>query len=75
MPEVRLDAADAAELAEMLQFLTGWLARDPAHLGTSLEEYVGNPAYGPTRLREDLDRFVFLLGSSDGESLSGLPPP
>jgi hypothetical protein len=29
MPEVRLDAGDAAELAEMLQFLTGWLARDP----------------------------------------------
>ena len=30
MPEVRLDAADAAELAEMLQFLSQWLARDPA---------------------------------------------
>lgn len=30
MPEVKLDATDAAELAEMLQFLTGWLARDPA---------------------------------------------
>jgi hypothetical protein len=29
MPEVRLDAADAAELAEMLRVLTGWLARDP----------------------------------------------
>ena len=29
MPEVRLDASDAAELAEMLQFLAGWLARDP----------------------------------------------
>ena len=30
--QVRLDAGDAAELAEMLQFLTGWLARDPARL-------------------------------------------
>jgi hypothetical protein len=27
MPEVKLDTANAAELAEMLQFLTGWLAR------------------------------------------------
>lgn len=29
MAEVRLNAADAAELAEMLQFLTGWLAATP----------------------------------------------
>jgi hypothetical protein len=28
MPEVRLDVVDAAELAELLQFLGGWLARD-----------------------------------------------
>ena len=28
MPEVKLNA-DAAELAEMLQFLSEWLARDP----------------------------------------------
>ena len=38
MPEVRLDDADAAELTEMLQFLTGWLARDPSRLAASLEE-------------------------------------
>jgi len=25
-----LDAADAAELAEMLEFISDWLARDPA---------------------------------------------
>jgi hypothetical protein len=30
---VRVDAADAAELAELLQFLTGCLARDPGRLG------------------------------------------
>ena len=71
MPEVRLDAADAAELTEMLQFLSQWLARDPARLGASLEEFVGHPAYGITQLRGDLDRFVFLLGGSDGESLFG----
>lgn len=32
MPEVRLDATDAAELGEMLQFLSQWLSRDPARL-------------------------------------------
>lgn len=30
MPDMRLDTADAAELAEMLQFLASWLARDSA---------------------------------------------
>jgi hypothetical protein len=71
MPEVKLDAADAAELAEMLQFLSGWLARDPARLGASLAQFVGHPAYGLGELRNDLGRFVFLLGGSDGEDLFG----
>jgi hypothetical protein len=75
MPEVKLDVTDAAELAEMLQFLGQWLGRDPARLGASLEDFVGHPAYGITQLRGDLERFVFLLGGSDGESLFGLPPP
>jgi hypothetical protein len=43
MPGVTLDAADAAELAEMLQFLSDWLAREPARLGASLEDFVGHP--------------------------------
>ena len=46
MPELRLDAVDAAELAELLQFLSRWLARDPDRLGASLEDFVGHPAYG-----------------------------
>jgi hypothetical protein len=72
MPEIKLDAT---ELAEKLQFLSQWLARDPARLAASLQEFVGHPAYNTQQLREDLDRFVFLLGGSDGESLFGLPPP
>ena len=71
MPDVRLNAADAAELAEMLQFLSQWLARDRVRLATSLEEFVGNPAYGITQLHQDLERFVFLLGGSDAEGLFG----
>ena len=62
MPEVTLHAADAAELAEMLQFLSGWLARDPGRLAVSLEEFVGHPAYSIQDLRGDLERFAFLLG-------------
>jgi hypothetical protein len=71
MPEVRLDASDAAELAELLQFLSDWLRRDPGRLGASLEEFVGHPAYDIGQLHGDLDRFTFLLGGSDGEPLFG----
>ena len=72
---MKLDVNDATALAEMLQFLSQWLARDPARLGPSLEDFVGHPAYGIAQLRQDLERFVFLLGGSDGEPLFGLPPP
>jgi hypothetical protein len=71
MPEVKLNASDAAELAKMLQFLTGWLDRDPAHLVTSLAGFTGHPAYDLDQLRGDLARFVFLLGG-DEEPLFGL---
>jgi len=71
MPEMKLDVNDAAELAEMLQFLSHWLARDPGRLGPSLEDFAGHPAYGITQLRADLERFVFLLGGSDGGQLFG----
>ena len=71
MPEVRLDVTDAAELAEMLHFLGQWLDRDPVRLAVSLEQFVGHPAYGLQDLRADLERFVFLLGGSDGEQLFG----
>jgi hypothetical protein len=65
-----LDAADAAELAEMLTFISEWLARDP-RLKSSLADFVGHPAYGISQLRDDLHRFAFLLGGNDGEPLFG----
>jgi hypothetical protein len=71
MPEVKLDVTDAAELAEMLQFLSQWLARDPGRLAASLKQFVGHPAYGLTQLRGDREQFAFLLGGSDGEQLFG----
>ena len=71
MPEVTLDATDAAELAEILQFLSQWLSQDRGRLGESFGQFVGHPAYGLNELRGDLERFVFLLGGSDGEDLFG----
>jgi hypothetical protein len=75
MPSISLDTADATELAETLQLITGWLAADPATLAPSLLAYIGHPAYGLDALRADLDRFTFLLGGNDGEFLLGENPP
>ena len=74
MPGMNLDTADAAELAELLQFLAEWLTADPARLTASLLAYVGHPAYGPEQLGADLNRFTFLLGGGDGERLFGPDP-
>jgi hypothetical protein len=74
MPAVRLDAADAAELAGLLQLLAEWLTRDPGRLGASLEQFTGHPACNVGELRQDLDRFTFLPGGDDGESLFGPGP-
>jgi hypothetical protein len=69
MSAVSLDAADAVELAEVLQFLDHWLRSDHDHLAISLARYVGSLAYGPRNLHEDFCRFQFLLGVTDGESV------
>lgn len=72
MPEVTLNAIGAAELGRAVVFLTGWISRDPARLGASLEDFAGNPVCDFRQLRHDLDRFTFLLGGSGGGPLSGL---
>jgi hypothetical protein len=68
MPELRLDVVDAPSSPSCC---SSWVARDPDRLGASLEAFVGHPAYGTAQLRQDLDRFIFLLGGDDGESLFG----
>jgi hypothetical protein len=76
MPQIRLDLGDAAELAEMLTFLTDWLSGSQKQvLHDSFAAFVGHPAYNTDALCADLRRFVFLLGASDGEELFGEPTP
>ena len=76
MPQITLDLADAAELAEMLTFLADWLSGSQEQtLAQSLAAFAGNPACNTEALRADLHRFVFLLGVSDGEELFGEPVP
>jgi hypothetical protein len=47
MTGVTLNATDAAELAEMLQFLAEWLQRDPGGLSASLEASSATPPTTP----------------------------
>jgi hypothetical protein len=70
-PDVRLHPSDAAELGELLQFLDDWLTRNREHRAPSLAEFVGHPGYDIPQLQADLNRFVFLLGTDDGERLFG----
>jgi hypothetical protein len=74
---ISLDAADAIELAELLQLLRDWLAADHDRLSDSLERFIGSPAHGIETPRTDLANFAFLLGGNDGEHLlaPGTNPP
>jgi len=70
-PEVSLDARDAAELAEMPEFLDEWLSSGGESLRESLTGFIGSDAYDISQLCTDLNRFAFLLGATDGEPLFG----
>ena len=75
-PEVRLDATDAVELAQMLAFIRGWISGpDQDQLAASLHRFVGVDGYDLDELRSDLARFTFLLGEDDGEHLFGADQP
>lgn len=64
---VALDAGDAVELGELLEFLAGWLDRDGDCLAAgSFRGFVESGGYDLDALRADLSRFAFLLGGDDG---------
>jgi hypothetical protein len=71
MPQVFLDAGDVGELADLLQFVSDWLAADHGRLAVSLRDFTGSSAYDLSQLRRDVDRFVIQLGGSHGESRFG----
>ena len=74
MPKITLDLSEAAELAEMLTFLAGWLTGSQKQaLDGSLAAYVGHPTYTTGTLCAGLHRFAFLLSETDGEELFGEP--
>jgi hypothetical protein len=76
MPQITLDPGDAAELAEMLTFLAGWLSGSQKQtLDESFAAFVGHPAYDTDALCADLHRFAFLLGETDAEELFGEAAP
>ena len=71
-PQAHLELVDANELAEMLTFISQWLAGpDHAQLAASFRRFTGTDGDDLTELRTDLARFTFLLGHDDGEQLFG----
>jgi hypothetical protein len=76
LSEIHLELSDAVELAELLTLLADWLTSTQQQtLADSLANYIGHDHYDVDELRNDLHRFVFLLGLSDGEQLFGEPTP
>ena len=76
MPDVNLELSDAAELAELLTFLTDWLSGSQQQtLTDSLTAFIGHPACDVENLAADPHRFVLLLGLNDSEQLFGEPTP
>lgn len=74
MARITLDPADAAELAETLTFLAGWLSSSQKQaLADSFAAFVGHLAYNTGTLCAYPHRFAFLLGASDGDDLFGKP--
>ena len=70
--DLRLNATDAAELSELLTFLSDWLdGTDSNQLAASPQRFIGTTGYDLTELRTDLARFTFLLGNDDGTQLFG----
>jgi hypothetical protein len=57
------------EPGQLLQLLDDWLATGHEQIGTSLARFIGIDGYGVETLRDDLARFMFLLGETDGEGL------
>jgi hypothetical protein len=64
-PQVHPDLTDATELAEILTFISKWLA------GPDHARFMGTQGYDLAELRTDPARFTFLLGHDDGEQLFG----
>jgi hypothetical protein len=62
---VSLDAVDAAELGELLEFLDQWLAGDSERVAASLTCFIDGAGYGLGELRADLTRFAGLLGATN----------
>jgi hypothetical protein len=71
MPRIALDLADAAELGQLLSFLDDWLGADLPTLQRSLGRFIGPAGYDLDQLRNDLRRFAFLIGDTDGQDLFG----
>lgn len=65
---MRLDAADACMLAELLRFLSDWLITDHDHFHASLQHFVGHPDYDPPQLHNDLHGFALLLAQDNEET-------
>lgn len=75
-PHLRLTAADAMELGQLLDFLASWFNQADPRLHACYADFVGHEAADLSDVRDTLARFAFLLGEDDdGQRLFGHDSP
>jgi hypothetical protein len=74
-PDVRIEASDAMQLGQVLDFLAAWFSRDDSRLTDAYIDFVGHDGADLTEVRDIVARFAFLLGEDDdGQRLFGRDP-
>jgi hypothetical protein len=72
VPDVPIEAGDAMELGQLLDFLAEWFSRPDRRLDDAYAEFVAHDGADLADVREALTRFAFLLGADDdGQRLFG----
>lgn len=69
---VTIDALDAVELVECLEFLHDWLGAESEVIAEMLYRYTGG-CYSVAELRADLARLAFVLGGDGHRFVEGGP--
>lgn len=72
---VSMDADDAVELGQLLEFLIDWLRQNDECLADSFRRFVGTDGYDIHELRSDLASFTVLLGTGSGDLVVEDAPP
>ena len=71
MSALNFSFEEAVELAEMLEFIAGWLGQASPAMEAHFSSYMAGGSYSLGELRADVVRFAFLCGADPELFLAG----